>query len=171
MLTRSENKKRYLGFSLIEILIVIAIIGILSAIIIPALNLVREKSKKTEVQNVLRQLRTSVSLLEDDSAEWPGNRQPNVVDTVEGNEIWDLNDPNAGIIATNGTFPNWAGPYMSIGSVKVDPWGNNYFFDPYYNLDPVGPGRWAVVIGSFGPNGVGQNVYDDDNMIEILASE
>ena len=47
--------RRRLGFTLIELLVVIAIIAILLAIIIPSINLAKEKTKNVLCQNNLRQ--------------------------------------------------------------------------------------------------------------------
>ena len=77
-------------------------------------------------------------------------------------EKWNLNTSNAGLTGTDGTFPDWAGPYIS--NVPQDPWGNNYFFDPDYQID----GLNYAVLGSFGPNGVGPNLYDADDIYIIL---
>ena len=50
-----ERNARRHGFTLIELLITIAIIGILAAMLIPAANYIREKARKTECLNNLRQ--------------------------------------------------------------------------------------------------------------------
>ena len=156
------------GFTLIEILIVIAIIGLLAAIILFSLGGARELAREAKAKSEIRSIVLAVSLLENDTGEWPGHAVPWVVQSgVSGNEVWDLNAPEAGIANTDGTYQNWKGNYMSI--VPADPWGNPYFFDTDYDVDP-GPGQtWAAVVGSFGPNGDGQNVYDTDNIyLEIV---
>ena len=49
----------------------------------------------------------------------------------------------------------------------LDPWGNPYFLDTDYHTG----GDCVVAIGSFGPNGVGQNLYDEDDIIYVIPSE
>ena len=68
----------------------------------------------------------------------------------------------AGIVASDGRFVKWRGPYMK--GVPKDPWDQNYFFDPDYTVK----GSNRVVVGSFGPNRVGPNVYDGDDVIVLL---
>ena len=89
------------------------------------------------------------------------------IDTgTENNELWDLSAQEAGLTQTDGLFSGWKGPYLN--SAPIDPWGNNYFFDTDYDIGSSTP-VWVAVIGSFGPNGVGQNVFDSDDIIRILV--
>ena len=53
---RSENRG---GFSLVEIMIVVSIIGMLAALAIPAFMRVRQNSQDTAVYNNLRQIATA----------------------------------------------------------------------------------------------------------------
>jgi hypothetical protein len=58
--------------------------------------------------------------------------------------------------------------------IPLDPWGNPYFLDTDYQVDANGnPCQSSctevAALGSFGPNGVGQNVYDSDDIILIVA--
>ena len=46
----------------------------------------------------------------------------------ENNEV-DLSAPSAGLLATDGNFPLWSGPYQTS---VTDPWGNPYFLDEDY---------------------------------------
>jgi|SRR3989344_508776 len=156
------------GFTLIELLVVIAIMGILASIIFNSIRKAREFALIGKAKAELEQIRRTVFMLEVDANEWPGHK---AVGTIEGgagnNEIWDLTVPEAGLVATDGNFDGWKGPYIT--APMKDPWGNHYFFDTDYDIDSSGAQKWAAVVGSFGPNGEGQNVYDSDDIIEILA--
>jgi hypothetical protein len=52
--------------------------------------------------------------------------------------------------------------------IPNDPWGHPYFFDTDYDIDPTAAVQNAVVIGSYGPNGRGLNLYDSDDIYKIL---
>ena len=92
--------------------------------------------------------------------QWPGG----LTAGAPGNpEVWDLSADTAGLVSNDsGTFTRWNGPY--IDAVTKDPWDSNYFFDPDYRID----GQDYAVVGSFGPNKVGPNVYEADNVYLIM---
>ncbi len=148
------------GFTLIEVLVSIAIVGILVAIAIPAYSSFREKARVAQAKAELKTLQTAIEALANDTENWPG---PSPVGVVADAEVWDLNSAGAGLIAS-GSFTNWNGPYVQL--VKKDPWGSDYFFDPDYEINGVD----YPVVGSFGPNMAGQNAYDTDDIYLVLPT-
>ncbi len=157
-----RDLKDFGGFTLIEVIIVIAIIGILTAIAIPQYTAYRDKARIALVRADLRNIQLAMEILASDTEKWPG---PNSVGVTANQEVWDLNLTQAGLVATNGGFPNCNGPY--IDSVPKDPWGSDYFLDPDYMIGGID----YAVVGSFGPNKVGQNVYDSDDIYLILPTQ
>jgi len=158
----NPNKKS--AFSIIELLVAIAIIGILSGVVLVSVNSARQKSRIAAAKSQARNLYNALVMMETDTGEWPGHQVPMEINSSGTNEIcsdgcaFGINDPRAGLTATDGTYSGWAGPY--VNSIPKDPWGHDYFFDTDYAVG----GRTAVVIGSYGPNGVGNNQYDSDDV-------
>jgi prepilin-type N-terminal cleavage/methylation domain-containing protein len=150
------------GFTLIELMIVIAIIGILAAIALIVSSSYAKRAKVAEATCDLDMIYKAMILLESDTGQWPGHQTVSQINQGGGNEVWNLSVGAAGLVITDGNFPGWDGPYLP--SVPKDPWGKDYFLDTDYQINGVN----YIVLGSFGPNEVGQNLYDDDDVIKIL---
>jgi len=140
-------------------MIVVTIIGIATMIVWPSFIKSRQSVRMAIARNDLRILSGAVDQLALDSAKWPGGIPAG---EVADPEVWDLNAGSAGIVTSDGRFPNWRGPYMK--QVPLDPWGSPYFFDPDYTIT----GKLYVVVGSFGPNRVGRNQYDSDDVFVVI---
>ena len=165
-----NNPAKNKGFTIVELLVVITILLILGSIILPSLGDTRASAALTKAEAQVDQLLNALTNLSGDTLQYSGHFAAFTADTgAGGNEVWDLNAQAAGLTDTDGLFSNWQGPYIS--TVPLDPWGNPYFFDPDYDIAAIigttSP-FYGVVVGSFGPNGAGQNVFDSDNIVEIL---
>ncbi len=147
------------GYTLVELLVNLGIIAILAAISIPTYLTYREKAMIGRAKAELKNIHLAIVALANDTEKWPG---PNTVGLSANDEVWNLNSSQAGLVTATSGFANWQGPY--IQSVRKDPWGSDYFFDPDYFIN----GNPVPVVGSFGPNKKGRNVYDSDDVYLIL---
>jgi general secretion pathway protein G len=183
MKTKIRYKKKTIkhsaGFTLIELLVVIGIIGLLSTLVVVQVKTARQKAKIAKAQHDIDVIATAILALGTDTGQWPGHQDAGEVNNSNGNEIcgdgcnFGLSANQAGIVATDGSYNGWSGPYMR--SIGLDPWGNEYFFDTDYQVTADGqpcstaPCQMAAVVGSYGPDGVGNNQYTSDDIIKILA--
>ena len=121
-LTKSRS-----GFTMIEILLVVIIIGILVSLIAPRLagrsEEARRQAAKADIQGGLA---LAIDLFEADNGHYPAQLQDL------------LKDPGAS---------NWRGPYLKKG-ISKDPWGSGYIYHTpgshnteAYDLFSVGPDR------------------------------
>jgi type II secretion system protein G len=150
------------GFTLLELLVCVSIVGTLAGFAIPMYTTYKNRVKAAQALAELKDIQFAIELLASDTEKWPG---PNDVGVTANQEVWDLSAANAGLVVANAGFPGWDGPYIQL--VPQDPWGSDYFLDPDYRIN----GTDFAVIGSFGPNTVGRNVYDSDNVILFLAAQ
>jgi len=118
--TRSPLGAR--GFTLIEIMVVVVILGILAAIIVPKLTDKPEQARQVKAQQDIRQLESSLQMYKLDNFYYPSTQQglDALVSKPSG-------DPPA---------RNWRG---YISRLPKDPWGN-----PYQYLQPGNKGDYDV---------------------------
>ena len=188
------STKQQHGFTLTELLIVIGIIGLLATIGFVALNIARTRAINTKVASDLSTLQKAINIMANDTEQWPGHQHldyicqgpeyPANCATFNNYPCCDptnnelcasplvddctntLSSPFGGLVQTDGNYNLWNGPY--IANIPPDPWGNEYFFDTDYDVDQ-GPGQdWKAVVGSYGPNGRGNNEYDGDDIFLIV---
>ena len=104
-----KKDQRTAGFTLIELMIVIAILGLMAYMVAPRLMGVMGKAKPKIAQADIKSLETALDLLYLDVGRYPTEE--------EGLKILYQRPDNV---------PNWAGPY--IKKAPKDPWGRDYVY-------------------------------------------
>lgn len=125
------------GFTLIEIMVVILIIGLLALMVVPRLRGVADRAKRTKAQADIQELKQALDRYYLDNGSYPT--------TDQGLQAL-VTPPSGGRLPSNYE----QGGY--IEKLPNDPWGNQYF----YQSDGS-----TYALKSFGPDGV-QSADDID---------
>ncbi|MEZ5489907.1 MAG: type II secretion system major pseudopilin GspG [Gammaproteobacteria bacterium] len=105
--TRSKATRDMRGFTLIEILVVMAIIGMLAVMVAPNLFQQRVGAMRDAALSQISSLETAL-----DSYRLDLNRYPDSLDALMENETGSA---------------SWNGPYLRR-AIPADPWGNEYVY-------------------------------------------
>jgi general secretion pathway protein G len=122
-----NQTRRSRGFTLVEMLLVVAIIGILAALVIPKIAGTTDTARKTRATADIRGgIKTALDHFEIDNGYYPKS----------------LND----LLQQPSDAKQWHGPYFDPPELPVDPWGNPYLYyypskrnQPTYDLLSMGP--------------------------------
>jgi general secretion pathway protein G len=170
-LIRNKNKnKKQKGFTLLELLIVIATIGLLASIVSGSSYRARVLARHAKAQKDLVNINTAVQLLVSDTGKWPFGCP---VGTTAAGAEGHLNLPLAGLVANPGVntftvlcdwYPGdvvrWNGPYITAN--LKDPWGLAYYFEANRYVPGVGA---VPSIFSFGED---RTAHTADDIILML---
>lgn len=117
------------GFTLIELMVVVVILGILAAVVVPKVMDRPEQARISAASNNIRAIKSALDMYKLDNHDYPTSDQG-----LEALVEKPARGPQA---------PAWSG-YMD--NIPLDPWGRPYLY--------LYPGKHAAVdIFSAGPNG------------------
>ena len=131
--TTNATRRNRRGFTLVEMLLVITIIGILAALVIPKMMGRSEQARQAAVRADIASVKTALDAFEVDSGFYPKS-------------LGDLLDKPR-------DSKNWRGPYLD--KIPQDPWGAAYVY--------AYPGKHNATsfdVSSSGPDG--KSGTDDD---------
>src|ERR1700747_37679 len=92
------------GFTLVELLLVLVILGILAAIVIPKFSGRTEQAREQQAGTQISTFKTALDAFEIDTGSYP-------------KALVDL-------IVPPRDAQNWRGPYLQSDTIPKDPWGN-----------------------------------------------
>ncbi|MBT8373243.1 MAG: type II secretion system major pseudopilin GspG [Desulfobacterales bacterium] len=137
------------GFTLIELMVVIIILGILAVWVAPKIMSRPEEAKQVKARLDIQNLETALKLYKLDNGQYPSTEQ-GLLALVE--------KPETGLVPRK-----WKdGGYLEKGRVPKDPWGNDFVY-----LAPGLQGDFDII--SYGADGVpgGEEEFKDINNWEI----
>lgn len=118
------------GFTLMELMVVIAIIVLLAGIMVPNLANRLERAKITKTEADIAAIESAIAMYETDTGRYPEGDDPTGSGWSSiGVLAWRLTGRNTttGATDTNITSdPNWHGPY--IKGIEEDPWKEEYVY-------------------------------------------
>ena len=121
------------GFTLIELMVVLVILGVLASLIVPRIMSRPEEARRIKARVDIQSLETALKLYNLDNGDYPTTEQG----------LQALVEP-----PTTGTLPkNWReGGYLEKGKIPEDPWGDEYVY-----LSPGSHGDFDII--SYGADG------------------
>ena len=140
-----HSRRRKRGFTLMEVLLVLAILVVLGSLVTVSYVKIQQDSNK-------KSARTQVGLLE------------SAVDHYRLSVGFPPNSLEDLLVAPADAPPGkWAGPYLAKSVLPKDPWNNDFGFELV--ADPLDPASNKARIFSYGPNGT---PGDDDDIANDL---
>jgi general secretion pathway protein G len=132
---RSRRPNR--GFTLVELLLVLVILGILASLVLPKFTGRTEQARVTAAQTQISTFGTALDAYEVDTGSYPRGQ-----------------DGLGQLVAQPPDVPNWRGPYLK-SEIPLDPWGHPYIYEFPGRINPAG-----YDLRSMGPDGQ-PNTADD----------
>ncbi|HKS86874.1 MAG TPA: type II secretion system major pseudopilin GspG [Pseudolabrys sp.] len=130
--TQSIRKRDQRGFTLVEILVVITIIGLIMALVGPRVLNYLSESKVKAARIQIQSFASALDLYYLDTGRYPSG--------AEG---------LTALVQQSGGSTAWNGPYLKGGNVPLDPWGKAYVY-----RSPGEHGAYDVIsLGSDGQEG------------------
>jgi len=104
---KRTRKKREKGFTLVEIMVVVVIIGLLAGLVGPKIFNRLERAKVETAKSQMNSIKTTLATYRLDVGRYPDSLECLINQCGEG----------------------WDGPYLDGEQIPLDPWKDNYNYD------------------------------------------
>lgn len=190
----TTNPARIRGFTLMELIVTIAILTVLAGVLVPSVGNYLDKGKKAQAAADLREVANVFNEYKLDTSAWPSNNKNNgsLESNIKTGNYDLINFPC--LYKNTHNRPGWDGPYLNDGVLDddemtiaqrgsggqpgeglVDAWGNPFKVYTFANGYKGTTG--AIVLLSEGPNGeVDTSASDifnaqaaDDDVVQLVT--
>jgi len=159
-------KNRTSGFTLIEMIVVLAIIMILAGLVTGAAMKAKERAMVAQTKTMISGLETAIGMFQMDLGGYPNSGNANLVTnltTLGG--TYTVGTTSYTVVSTSG----WSGPYMNfktgdvVGGTVRDAWGTAFTYTrPGINHAPPDYTTYVDILSN-GPNKTTPNSDDISN--------
>lgn len=173
-----SSKPRRAGFTLVEVLVVIAIIGILVALLLPAVQAAREAARRTQCTNQLKQIGLAIQNFHDARGQFPNGRTErdefslawtfSILPQLEEQAIHDAYDPAFPVHAEENAAAMRVGIATYVCPSRRDAGADRDFDNNDQPAGSNGEPRGVAVRGDYAANagleedmGMEQNDYEE----------
>ena len=151
---RIPNSALRWGFTLVELLIVIAILGILMSLVTAGAQAARKRASVAKAKSTIGALDTAIAMYHGDMGAYPPTGNAALVTAL----------------MEESSDPDWQGPYMEfkedelVSEELIDPWGQPYVYVS------VNGGAPAHRTRSYDLYTIGPNAQDDDGASDDIVN-
>ena len=133
---KETKQTRRGGFTLVELLLVLVILGILAAIVVPKFSGHSERARIQAAYTQIKAFETMLNNYEVDVGQYPKSLTDLIVQPRDAN--------------------NWHGPYLQADAIPKDPWNHDYAYrapgahnPSFFDLSSEGPAGGDTLIANW----------------------